>query len=85
MDDGYIVPKRREFNWECPLCSQEIVLDPRNSSDPLMQRFKCLNPKCEADEVDPSVEIYGCTECGEDTVLFSDVNELPYCSKHMEK
>ena len=80
MDDGYIPSKRQELMENCPICGSEIRPKP---NDPLMQIYECINPDCEAKQIDPTISIYACTICDADTMQFSDIDDHPYCFKHM--
>ena len=80
MEDGYIKPIRRDIMTECPLCGSKIV---PKKNDPLDQIWECTNPSCEARQIDPTIDVYKCTVCGNDFDRISPVDGLPYCIEHM--
>lgn len=78
----YIKPKRTEFDGRCPLCKGKIQMA-ITPNDPLGQVYICPNPNCCAENVDPHFGIYSCTLCEAETTIFSDIDGLPYCIKHL--
>lgn len=80
MEDGYISPKRTEIMDACPICGGEIRPIP---NDPLNQIYECKDPNCKARRIDPTINIYACTVCGRDTEMFSNIDDHPYCLKHI--
>lgn len=83
MDDGYIQPKRIEIIDKCPLCSTKLLGGKPTQEDALGIRYFCPNKNCEVESFDPKIKIYGCTICDEDTEMFSDIDDHPYCKKHI--
>ena len=82
MEDGYISPIRTRYLTHCPMCGYELVTG-TTPGDLLGQISLCPNKYCIADQVDPRVDIYGCTVCGRETEIFSDTDNLPYCQFHL--